>query len=106
MIFNRKERSELLDGMVVSDKDAAARSFQQDILLLWGENDSIFTMELASRLKEQLGEKASLRSISKAGHLVMLERTRVFYRCLREFLQQPRTSTTTTMMAAASEAGL
>jgi len=24
----------------------------QDILLLWGENDSIFTVELASQLKE------------------------------------------------------
>ncbi|CAN6174215.1 unnamed protein product [Urochloa humidicola] len=107
MIFNRKERSELLEGMVVSDKDAGAPSFQQDILLLWGENDSIFTMELASKLKEQLGEKASLRSISKAGHLVMLERPRVFNRCLREFLlQQQQQTRTATTMAAASEAGL
>ncbi|OEL26952.1 hypothetical protein BAE44_0012030 [Dichanthelium oligosanthes] len=65
-----------------------------DILLLWGENDSIFNMELASSLKEQLGKKAALRSISDAGHLVMLERPCVFNRCLREFLlQQPRTTT-------------
>ncbi|CAL5088474.1 unnamed protein product [Urochloa decumbens] len=104
MIFNRKERAELLEGIVVSDKDAAAApSFQQDILLLWGENDSMFTMELANKLKEQLGEKASLRSISKAGHLVMLERPRVFSRCLREFLQQQQQPRTT---AAASEVKL
>nr|TKW32993.1 hypothetical protein SEVIR_2G203300v2 [Setaria viridis] len=78
-------------------------SESHDILLLWGENDSIFTMELASKFKEQLVPKAELRSISKAGHLVMLERPRVFNRCLREFLlllQQPRTTTTTTSSEA------
>jgi hypothetical protein len=49
------------------------------------------------RERRQLGQKATLRSITKAGHLVMLERPRVFNRCLREFLlqQQPRTTTTT-----------
>ncbi|KAF8657620.1 hypothetical protein HU200_059768 [Digitaria exilis] len=88
MIFNRKQRTELLEGMVTSDEDASAPSFRQDILLLWGENDSIFPMELASKLKEQLGAKATLRSISMAGHLVMLERPRVFNRRLREFLLQ------------------
>ncbi|RLN33755.1 hypothetical protein C2845_PM03G33680 [Panicum miliaceum] len=97
MMFNRKERAELLEGLVISDEDAAAPSFRQDILLLWGENDSIFTVELARKLKEQLGERAALRSVSEAGHLVMLERPRAFNRCLREFLllqQQPRTTTT------------
>ncbi|PAN12266.1 hypothetical protein PAHAL_2G254200 [Panicum hallii] len=106
MMFNRKERAELLEGMVISDEDAAAPSFRQDILLLWGENDSIFTVELASKLKEQLGERAALRSVREAGHLVMLERPRAFNRCLREFLllqQQPRTTTTA---MAASKAGL
>ncbi|NP_001148540.2 uncharacterized protein LOC100282156 [Zea mays] len=129
MIFNRKERTQLLEGLVVSDEDAAVvvRSYRQllyasrlysckeataarlpseahgertrparlsacsgtyteEILLLWGDNDSIFNMELARSLKEQLGEKATLRSIAKAGHLVMLERPRVFNGCLREFL--------------------
>ncbi|KAF8688321.1 hypothetical protein HU200_042282 [Digitaria exilis] len=91
MIFNRKERTELLEGMVISDEESTNSNKcwkWQDILLLWGENDSIFPMELASKLKEQLGAKATLRSISKAGHLVMLERPRVSNRRLREFLLQ------------------
>jgi hypothetical protein len=29
MMFNRKERAELLEGMVISDEDAAAPSFRQ-----------------------------------------------------------------------------
>jgi hypothetical protein len=31
MIFNRKERSELLEGMVISDEDADVHSFRQVI---------------------------------------------------------------------------
>ncbi|KAJ1265920.1 hypothetical protein BS78_08G110500 [Paspalum vaginatum] len=89
MIYNRKERAQLLQGLVISDEDAVVGpSFPQDILLLWGDNDSIFRMDVAKSLKEQLGEKAKLRSIGQAGHLVMLERPCVFNRYLREFLQQ------------------
>lgn len=52
-MFNRKERAELLEGMVISDQDnAAVPSFRQDVLLLWGEGDKIFDMELARNLKE------------------------------------------------------
>ena len=59
----------------------------------------------AKRTRRQLGEKAALRSVSEAGHLVMLERPRAFNRCVREFLvqqqqQQPRATTAT------AEAGL
>jgi hypothetical protein len=58
----------------------------------------------AKRTRRQPGEKAALRSVSEAGHLVMLERPRAFNRCLREFLvqqqQQPRATTAT------AEAGL
>lgn len=97
MIYNRKERAQLLEGLAISDQRAAvAHSFRQGVLLLWGENDKIFNMELAKNLKEQLGEKATLRSIGRAGHLVMLERPCVFNRCLKEFLLQlPRTTATT-----------
>jgi pimeloyl-ACP methyl ester carboxylesterase len=34
----------------------------------------------------ELGEKAVLRSISKAGHLAHLERPCMYNRCLKEFL--------------------
>ncbi|WVZ64208.1 hypothetical protein U9M48_013768 [Paspalum notatum var. saurae] len=89
MIYNRKERAQLLEALVSSKEQevVAAPSFQQDILLLWGENDSIFLVEVAKSLKKQLGEKAKLRSIGRAGHLVMLERPWVFNRYLREFLE-------------------
>ncbi|GJN34088.1 hypothetical protein PR202_gb22726 [Eleusine coracana subsp. coracana] len=91
-MFKRKERAELLEGMVTGDGDDNAAtivpsSFRQNILLLWGEGDKIFDINLAKSLKEQLGQKATLRNISKAGHLAQLERPSVFNRCLREFLR-------------------
>ncbi|KAL6846618.1 hypothetical protein ACP4OV_024066 [Aristida adscensionis] len=102
LIFNRRERAELLEGMMIADEDASGHSVQQDILLLWGENDKIFNMKLAMSLKEQLGKKATLRSISKAGHLVQLERPCVFSRCLREFLLRGAAAGTYTAAAAAA----
>ncbi|KAG0543589.1 hypothetical protein BDA96_02G203100 [Sorghum bicolor] len=56
MIFNRKERAQLLERLVISDEDAAVvvPCFRQEILLLWGEDDSIFNMELARSLKDSV----------------------------------------------------
>ncbi|KAJ0985868.1 hypothetical protein J5N97_004224 [Dioscorea zingiberensis] len=88
MFGNRKESAELLDGLVISNKDAQVPLFPQRILLLWGENDKIFDIEPAKNMKEQLGEKATLQGIKKAGHLVHLERPCVYNRHLKEFLAQ------------------
>ncbi|CAI9763545.1 unnamed protein product [Fraxinus pennsylvanica] len=56
------------------------------IHLLWGENDQIFKLELAQKMKEQLGDKATVEGIEKAGHLVHLERPCVYNSCLNNFL--------------------
>ncbi|GAB4849149.1 hypothetical protein Ancab_003957 [Ancistrocladus abbreviatus] len=86
MFTNRKERSELLEALIVSNKNLSIPSFQQRIHLLWGENDQIFRVELAENMKEQLGERATYEGIKKAGHLVHLERPCAYNRCLKQFL--------------------
>lgn len=86
MFNHRKERKELLEGLVISNKDAKVPNLQQRILLLWGENDNIFNMDLAQNMREQLGDKAKLQHIKKAGHLVHLERPCAFNHRLKEFL--------------------
>ncbi|XP_039122305.1 LOW QUALITY PROTEIN: epoxide hydrolase 4-like [Dioscorea cayenensis subsp. rotundata] len=86
MFKNRKERAELLEGLVVSNKDAVVPALPQRILLLWGENDNIFNIHLANKMKEQLGEKATVQGIEKAGHLVHLERPFAYNQCLKEYL--------------------
>ncbi|URE11042.1 alpha/beta hydrolase fold [Musa troglodytarum] len=86
MFSNRKERAELLEGLVNSNKDAKVPPLDQRILLLWGENDNIFNLELAKDMKEQLGEKTTLQSIKKAGHLLHVERPCAYNRHLKKFL--------------------
>ncbi|XP_023886668.2 uncharacterized protein LOC111998793 [Quercus suber] len=86
MFTNRKERGELLEGLVISNKDTKVPNFPQKIHLLWGENDQIFNLELAQNMKGHLGENASFQGIPKAGHLVHLERPCVYNRCLKQIL--------------------
>ncbi|XP_050228089.1 uncharacterized protein LOC126677485 [Mercurialis annua] len=86
MFNNRNERAELLEGLVISNKDTAIPKFPQKIHLLWGENDEIFNLELAQNMKGQLGENATFQGIEKAGHLVHLERPCVYNRHLEKFL--------------------
>ncbi|CAN4080070.1 unnamed protein product [Withania somnifera] len=86
MFTNRKERGELLEGLVVSNKETTIPNFPQRIHLLWGKNDQIFNLELAQNMKLQLGDKTTFRGIDKAGHLVHLERPCVYNKCLKQFL--------------------
>ncbi|KAM7252097.1 hypothetical protein ACFE04_023980 [Oxalis oulophora] len=86
MFTNRKERAELLDALVISNKDSTIPKFTQRIHLLWGENDQIFDMQLAHNMKAQLGENTTFEGIKKAGHLVHLERPCVYNRRLKHFL--------------------
>lgn len=86
MFTNRKERAELLEGLVISNKDPAIPRFPQRIHLLWGENDRIFSVDLAHGMREQLGENATFQGIKKAGHLVHIERPCVYNRRIKQFL--------------------
>ncbi|KAE9606696.1 hypothetical protein Lal_00025841 [Lupinus albus] len=86
MFENRKERAELLEGLDISYKDVYIPKFQQRMHLLWGENDKIFKLKLGENMKEQLGEKATIETIKRAGHLVHLERPCVYNRSLKHFL--------------------
>ncbi|XP_031499554.1 uncharacterized protein LOC116263881 [Nymphaea colorata] len=86
MFTNRKEREELLEALVKGKKEADSIKFSQNVLLLWGEDDQIFKMELAKSITEKLGDKASFQGIKKAGHLVQLERPCKYNRKLKQFL--------------------
>ncbi|KAJ4782503.1 alpha/beta-Hydrolases superfamily protein [Rhynchospora pubera] len=86
MFKNRKERKELLEGLVISNMDAKIPVFQQKILLLWGEKDQIFDIDLAKKMKEQLGDNCYIQGISNAGHLLHLERPCAYNRAVQRFL--------------------
>ncbi|KAL5714451.1 hypothetical protein ACHQM5_016414 [Ranunculus cassubicifolius] len=86
MFTNRKERTELLEALVISNKEEIIPDFMQKIHLLWGEEDQIFSTEIAYNMKEKLGEKATMKSIKRGGHLVHLERPCAYNKQLKKFL--------------------
>lgn len=88
MFNNREERAELLEALVESNKEAQVPNLSQKILLLWGNNDEVFNVEVAQRMREHLGDNTQLESIDKAGHLVHLERPCLYNKHVLEFLKQ------------------
>ncbi|KAJ6906143.1 epoxide hydrolase 4-like [Populus alba x Populus x berolinensis] len=88
-INHKKERVELLEALQVKDKDFYIPHYPQAqrIHLLWGEEDVLFTMEIARNLKERLlGGKATLHYVEKAGHVVPSERPCAYNRQLKKIL--------------------
>ncbi|KAG0458254.1 hypothetical protein HPP92_023411 [Vanilla planifolia] len=86
MFTNRDERAELLEALVTGNPENYVPVLSQRILLLWGENDNIFKLDLAKTLRDRLGEKATVQFIKKAGHLVHLERPCAYNRHLNGYL--------------------
>ncbi|AES94970.1 putative 2-succinyl-5-enolpyruvyl-6-hydroxy-3-cyclohexene-1-carboxylic-acid synthase [Medicago truncatula] len=86
MFSNRKERSELLEALIISYKDINVPKLSQRIHLLWGEKDKVFKLEIAQNMKERLGNNTTFEVIKKAGHLAHLERPCIYNRCLKKFL--------------------
>ncbi|KVH93216.1 Alpha/beta hydrolase fold-1 [Cynara cardunculus var. scolymus] len=73
MFDNRKERNELLEALTIR--------------MLWGDDDKIFDLDLATTMKTRLGEKTTLDWIKDAGHLVPLERPFVYNNRLKSILE-------------------
>ncbi|KAL3730717.1 hypothetical protein ACJRO7_027706 [Eucalyptus globulus] len=86
MFDYRKERAELLEALVIPEKDFILPDYSQKVHLVCGVDDKIFNVGLVKDIKEKLGNKASLECIEKAGHLAMLERPFVYNKCLKRIL--------------------
>ncbi|XP_024960615.1 uncharacterized protein LOC112501171 [Cynara cardunculus var. scolymus] len=84
---NRKEKLELLKGLTLGQDDTPTISpLQQEVLIIWGEHDNLFLLDMGKELKEMLGKNASLEVIKKAGHVPQLEQPKNFNTILYHFL--------------------
>ncbi|XP_049376786.1 uncharacterized protein LOC125841665 isoform X1 [Solanum stenotomum] len=85
---NRKEKLELLNGLSLGRDDTIDNitPLQQEVLIVWGENDQIFLLEKATELKELLGEKVRLEVIKNASHVPQLEHGAKFNKIVNDFL--------------------
>lgn len=54
---NRKEKMELLKAISLGREDTSnLSSLQQEVLIVWGENDRIFPVQMAHELKEYVSK--------------------------------------------------
>ncbi|XP_029119334.2 uncharacterized protein [Elaeis guineensis] len=70
------EKTELINALVKDRKLSDLPKITQPTLIIWGEQDRIFPLELAHRLERHLGENSQLIVIKNAGHAVNLEKSK------------------------------
>ncbi|KAM3283113.1 2-hydroxy-6-oxononadienedioate/2-hydroxy-6-oxononatrienedioate hydrolase [Capsicum chacoense] len=83
---NHQERKELIKALHNKRKFADLPKITQPTLIIWGEYDQIFPLELGHRLKRHLGENAQLVIIKGAGHAINMEKPKELYKHLKSFL--------------------
>ncbi|CAL0305750.1 unnamed protein product [Lupinus luteus] len=86
---NKKEKVELLHGISLGREDTSNISpLQQEVLIIWGENDQLFPVQMAHELKEVISKKARLELIKEASHAPQMEKPREFNNVILKFLQE------------------
>ncbi|KAM7482286.1 hypothetical protein LguiB_006869 [Lonicera macranthoides] len=90
------EKRELLQAILKDRHLSNLPKITQNTLIIWGEEDQIFPLELGIRLQRHIGERARLVVIKNAGHAVNLEKAKEFAKHLKEFLFDGTTTTTST----------
>ncbi|XP_011045672.1 PREDICTED: monoacylglycerol lipase abhd6-A [Populus euphratica] len=82
-----KEKRELIQAILHGrNLSVLPKITQQPTLIIWGEKDQIFPVELGHRLKRHVGESSQLVIIKNAGHAVNLEKAKEFAKHLKSFL--------------------
>ncbi|GMH00156.1 hypothetical protein Nepgr_001995 [Nepenthes gracilis] len=87
-----EEKRDLLRAILKDRKISEIPRINQPTLIIWGDQDQVFPLELAHRLKRHLGETAQLVVIKNAGHCFTVERAREFCIHLKAFLMKSRSS--------------
>lgn len=83
----RKERGELLKELL--DHGAGLEPLpvlKQDTLIIWGDQDQVFPINLGYQLQSHLGAKSRLEVIKDAGHALLAEKPGHCTRLIKGFL--------------------
>ncbi|XP_050206132.1 uncharacterized protein LOC126655845 [Mercurialis annua] len=82
----REEKKELIEALHKDRKLSNLPKITQPTLIVWGEYDQIFPLELAHRLKRHIGENAKLEIIKNVGHALNAERPKEWFTHVKSFL--------------------
>ncbi|PPD92999.1 hypothetical protein GOBAR_DD10031 [Gossypium barbadense] len=84
-----QERKDLILALHKDRKLSDLPKITQPTLIIWGEHDQIFPLELGHRLKRHLGDNAELVIIKNAGHAINAEKPKELFKHLKYFLIDP-----------------
>lgn len=86
-VENRAEKEELLKGIIIGSEHAPPLPvLEQNVLIIWGDHDQIFPVDMAFQLKRHLGEKAELVMIKNTSHIPHIENPQEFNEIVENFL--------------------
>ncbi|CAI9109169.1 OLC1v1008938C1 [Oldenlandia corymbosa var. corymbosa] len=81
-----EQKKEIIKSVLKDRQLSKIPKVTQPTLIIWGEHDQIFPVELGHRLKQHIGENARIEVIQQAGHAVNLEKPKEFAKHLKSFL--------------------
>ncbi|KAI6699553.1 hypothetical protein NL676_013877 [Syzygium grande] len=87
-----QERTELVSALHKDRKMSNLPKINQPTLIIWGEYDKVFPLELGHRLKRHLDENAQLVVIKDCGHAMNAEKPKEMYKHIKSFLVDPQLS--------------
>ncbi|CAK7356522.1 unnamed protein product [Dovyalis caffra] len=71
--IRRKEKLELLENLLAEKADTNLPILTQETLLIWGDQDNVFPVNLAYKLQRHLGPKSKVKIIKDMGHAANIE---------------------------------
>ncbi|CAH1427986.1 unnamed protein product [Lactuca virosa] len=80
-----EEKKECIEAVQKDRKFADLPKIPQPTLIIWGEEDQIFPLDLGYRLKSHLGEIADLVVLKETGHAVNMEQPKELIRLFKLF---------------------
>ncbi|KAG5244059.1 hydrolase family protein [Salix suchowensis] len=84
---NRNKKVELLSGLTIGqDGSVNISPLQQDVLLVWGDKDQIFPLEMAKDLQGLIGKNVRLEIIKDTSHVPQIENAAEFNEIIKKFL--------------------
>lgn len=97
-----QEKKELVIALAKDRKLSEIPKIPHPTLIIWGDKDQIFPLELGYRLKRHLGDNADMVVIKGTGHAYLLEKPKEFCKHLKSFLlpENPPIPSPTTITAA------
>ncbi|KAL8226345.1 hypothetical protein R6Q57_016177 [Mikania cordata] len=102
-----EEKRELIHALGKDRKLSQLPKIPQPTMIIWGDKDQVFPLELGYRLKRHLGDNADLVVLKNTGHAYIVEKAKEFYKHLKYFLLPqvpPIPSSTTTVTATTTTA--